>query len=300
MGVDYRSCVQCSIDYIEEHLQETIRLDDLAALAGFSPYHYCRVFQYSVGFPVMEYVRKRRMAHAAVELVAGQRVLDVAVKYGFDTHAGFTKAFRRVLGLTPEHYRRFGTGCIPAKADLMKLVQYNLFGGVIMQPKIVFRPSCKIAGFELQTANDGSNQREIPAFWDRYFAENWCSVLHQELSPVNHDELGICFPVDPETGRFSYVIGVEVNEYDRVPPSLFRGELPAATYAVFTSPPADRADGQFSAAIQGTWQFIWDEWFPSSGYEYASGAVDFELYDERCAGGTGLVMDIYVPIQKKA
>lgn len=296
--MDYRACIQRSIDYIEEHLQDGIGLEDLAALAGFSPYHYCRVFQYSVGISVMDYVRQRRMAHAAAELVTGQRVLDVAVKYGFDTHAGFTKAFRKALGLTPERYRRLGTGCVPAKADLMRLVEYNIRGGVVMQPKIVFRPSCKIAGFELQTTADGSNQREIPAFWDRYFAENWCSVLHQQINPVSHHELGICFPSDPATGRFSYVIGVEVENYDRVPAELFRAELPAATYAVFTTPPADRANGQFSAAIQGTWQYIWDEWFPSSGYEYAAGAVDFELYDERSSGDTGLVMDIYVPIRR--
>lgn len=297
--MDYRACIQRSIDYIEEHLQDGIGLDALAALAGFSPYHYCRVFQYSVGISVMDYVRQRRMAHAAAELVAGQRVLDVAVKYGFDTHAGFTRAFRKALGLTPERYRSLGTGRVPAKADLVKLVEYDIRGGVIMQPKVVFRPSCKIAGFELQTAADGSNTREIPAFWDRYFAENWCSVLHQEISPGSHADLGVCFPADAATGRFSYVIGVEVENYDRVRAELFRAELPAATYAVFTTPPADRANGEFSRAIQGTWQYIWDEWFPASGYEYPAGAVDFELYDERSSGVTGLVMDIYVPIQRK-
>ncbi len=296
--MDYRACIQCSIDYIERHLQDAIGLDDLSALAGFSPYHYCRVFQYHVGIPVMEYVRKRRMAHAAAELVAGERVLDVAVKYGFDTHAGFTKAFRKTHGLTPDQFRRYGAGHVPAKADLMKLVDYRILGGVIMQPKIVFRPACKVAGFELQTAADGSNNREIPAFWDRYFAENWCAVLHQEINPASHADLGICLPMDAETGRFSYIIGVEVPNYDRVPAHLFRGELPAATYAVFTTPPADRANGEFSRAIQGTWQYIWEEWFPTSGYEYPAGAVDFELYDERSSGDTGLVMDIYVPIKR--
>lgn len=298
--MDHRECIQRSIDYIEEHLRAEIGIERLATLAGFSLYHYCRVFQYAVGVSVMEYVRKRRMTHAAAEVIAGRRVLDVAMEYGFDTHAGFTRAFRKTHGLTPEQYRRYGTGYIPAKADLRKLVQYDILGGVIMQPKIVSRPACKVAGFELQTSNNGGNNNEIPSFWNRYFVENWCAVLHEQISPGSCADLGICFPLDVETGRFSYVIGVEVDDYSRVPADLFRGELPSATYAVFTTPPAERQDCGFTRAIQGTWQYIWNEWFPESGYEYATGSVDFELYDERCSGESNLVMDIYVPIQKKA
>lgn len=167
-----------------------------------------------------------------------------------------------------------------------------------MQPRIVFKPACKVAGFELRTLN-GDCMDEIPAFWDRYVAEDWCKVLHQQISPGSTADLGICFPQDGEAGSFSYVIGVEVEDYDRVPPGMFRGELPDATYAVFTTPPADRADQGFTRAIQGTWRYIWNDWFPQSGYEYACGTVDFELYDQRSAGEHDLVMEIHVPIQKK-
>lgn len=296
--VDYRACIQRSIDHIEDHLQAEIAVGELAMLAGFSVYHYCRVFQYAVGVPVMEYVRRRRLAYAAAELVAGRRVLDVAVDFGFGTHSGFTKAFRKIYSLPPEQYRRFGTGYIPAKANLEQLANYNILGGVIMQPRIVFKPACKVAGFELRTLN-GDCTNEIPSFWDRYAAENWCEVLHCQVSPGSSADLGICFPQDVETGSFSYVIGVEVDSYDRVPEGMFRGEIPAATYAVFTTPPADRADYGFTRAIQGAWRYIWNDWFPESGYEYASGAVDFELYDQRSAGDHDLVMEIHVPIQKK-
>lgn len=167
-----------------------------------------------------------------------------------------------------------------------------------MQPKFVVRPAFKVAGFELQTSMQ-NNLQEIPSFWDRFFAENWAVTL-QELTPTCGFNMGICYPTDPETGHFSYVIGVEVENFDDVPDHLFRGEVPASTYAVFTTPPADRAGGGFSAAIQGTWQYVWNEWFPESGYEYAPGVVDFELYDERCMVDTDLVMDIYVPVTKKA
>ena len=69
--MDYRTCIQNSIDYIEEHLQESMTVDDLAKIAGFSSYHYYRVFNAYVGIPIMEYVRRRRLSYAAAELVHG-------------------------------------------------------------------------------------------------------------------------------------------------------------------------------------------------------------------------------------
>ena len=90
--MDYRMYIQNSIDYIEEHLQECMTVDELASIAGFSPYHYYRVFNAYVGIPVMEYIRRRRLAYAAAELVRGKRIIDIAMDYGFDTHNGFAKA----------------------------------------------------------------------------------------------------------------------------------------------------------------------------------------------------------------
>ncbi|ARC84301.1 helix-turn-helix domain protein [Clostridium argentinense CDC 2741] len=298
--MDYRACIQQSIDYIEIHLKEDITVEKLAALAGFSSYHYYRVFQFYVGLPVMKYIRKRRIAYAATELLDGRKILDIALDYGFDTHAGFTKAFRKSYGVSPEQYRIHATKRIPEKVDLMKLAKYKIIGGIIMQPKFIVKPAFKLAGYELKTtSNDGKNNTEIPKFWDRYFEENWAKTLHEKITPVNHAELGVCLQPDMKTGNFSYIIGVEVRNFDNIPEGLFKGEINEATYAVFTTPPSDRKDNGFTNTIQGTWNYIWNEWFPESGYEYAPDGVDFELYDERCYGYEGIVMDIYIPVVKK-
>jgi len=74
--------------------------------------------------------------------------------------------------------------------------------------------------------------------------------------------------------------------------------LPASTYAVFSSPPSNKEN--MVANIQGTWSFIYNEWFPESGYEYAEGCVDYEYYDVRCTSENNKVVDIYIPIVKKA
>ena len=170
-----------------------------------------------------------------------------------------------------------------------------------MEPKFVQKAAFKVAGYELKTTNvDKVNYQVLPEFWNRYFAENWGKVLHDKIKPVSHAELGICFPGGLEEGEFSYVIGVEVADFDGAPEGLFKGEVPAATYAVFTSPPAEREGYQFSKAIQGTWDYIYASWFLGSGYEFDDHSrIDFELYDERSMGDHGIQADIYIPVVKK-
>jgi AraC family transcriptional regulator len=192
-------------------------------------------------------------------------------------------------------------GAVPAKLVLKSFRQNKIDGGVIMEPKLIKKAAFKVAGFETKTTNVGGvNYEVLPKFWDRYFAENWGRVLHEEIKPLSHAELGICFPGGLEEGQFSYVIGVEVADFHNLPERLFKGEIPAATYAVFTSPPAERKDNQFSKAIQGTWDYIYGSWFPISGYEFDDKVrIDFELYDERSHGNQGLQADIYIPVIRK-
>src|SRR5258708_10111830 len=291
--MDYRICIQNSIDYIEEHLQEYMTVDDLAKIAGFSPYHYYRVFNAYVGIPIMEYIRRRRLAYAAAELARGKRIIDIAMDYGFDTHNGFAKAFRKAYGCSPEKYRTHVSGQIPKKVDLLLLVEYNLTGGISVEPKFITKPASKFAGYELKTTcREGKNLQEIPAFWGSMTPEKF-ALLHKNLHVVHHNELGICFPPDSTTGDFSYVIAVEVHDYEGVPLDMFRGEAPEATYAVFTIPPVESMGPEFSDAIQGTWKYINTTWFPDSGYEFAEGKVDYELYYD------AMKVEIYIPIVKK-
>lgn len=298
--MDYIENFQNSIDYIEEHIKEKLTVEELAKLSGFSTYHYYRLFNAYIGMPVMEYIRRRRMAFAVSELSMGKRIIDIALDYGFDTHNGFSKAFRREYGYSPEQYRMHVNGHLPEKLDLKTLIGYNLKGGVLMEPKIVGKPAFKIVGYALNTTTEGNrNKREIPAFWDRFEIDGIEEKLYEQLSPSEHGEYGVCFPHDTETGNFTYVIGVKVDNYDKASEDMFKGEIPESTYAVFTTPPADYAEKGFVKAIEGTWKYIFEKWFPNSGYEFAPDKVDFEFYDERCHDYKGAVMDIYIPIVKK-
>ena len=295
--MDYIDILQEMLRYIDDNIKEKLSVEKLAARAGFSSYHFCRVFQWSVGYSIMEYVRNRRLAFAASELNSGKRIIDISIEYGFETHSGFSKAFRRYFGCSPEIYRLHASFKIPNLPVLEKSKRYFI-GGIVMEPKMVKKAAVKIAGFALKTkSEDGENNKAIPKFWEDVWSDGRMEKLHKESFKKNSNEYGACFPEDPENGEFEYVLGVEVLDGSIIPKEYHVCTIPEALYAVFTSPPAD--DSAFSSVIQGTWQYIFSEWFPNSGYEYDGNGADFEFFDERSGKKTGNVCDIYIPVVKK-
>jgi AraC family transcriptional regulator len=294
MTGDYLVLIQRSIDYIEEHLAEELPLAVLAKKAGFSEYHYHRIFQTMVGDTAADYIRKRRLVRAAYRVAqSDDRLLDIALDHGFQSHETFLRAFRRLFGCTPWEYRKHG-GRTPIylKADLLQSRFNPYLGGIRMEYRIVKKPEFKVIGYELRTSNhDGRNYREIPAFWQTYLTERLYERIPNRVHTESGVELGICTDFDMETGEFSYIIGMEVNGFDGVPEGMACRSFPVAEYAVFTTP-------QFSSSIQNTWKAIFGEWFPQSGYQHA-GTAEFELYDERCRGDLNelVQMDIYIPVK---
>ncbi len=295
--MDYDQLLQQVLIYIDAHLQDDLSADALAMVTGFSTYHFCRVFEWRIGYPVMEYVRGRRLAFAAAELSSDKKILDIALRYGFETHSGFSKAFRRHFGCPPEIYRRHAHYTPPALPQLAQTQKYAI-GGIVMEPKIVTLPATLLAGYTIRSTNtEGNNNKEIPAFWQAYLSDGRMEALHDQPFVKSHAEYGACFPCDAASGTFEYMIGVEAKEGAAIPEGFCARTMPAATYAVFTTPPTVRT--QFTTAIQGTWRFIYSEWFGLSGYEFAPGCCDFELYDERCMDDNACVCDIYIPVIKK-
>lgn len=295
--MEYLECFQKSIDYIEDHLRDKITVEELSRIAGYSPYHYYRLFHAYAGMPVMEYVRRRRLEYAAAELFGAKRIIDIAMEYGFESHNGFGKAFRKVYGSSPEKYRMHATGAIPAKMDLARLTSFYTTGGTILEPVFMTKPAFKVIGYALETTYEANRQaREIPAFWHHFDAEGLEEKLYRLIQPKEHGEYCICFPPNLETGQFTYVIGVKTETYEHASEEMFTGEVPEAAYAVFTTSPADDADKGFVQAIAEAWRFIVEEWLPSSGYELAPDKMDLEFYDERCHTAKGAVMEIWIPV----
>ena len=118
--MDNRAMIQKSIDYIEENLQTEITAAELAEMAGFSLFHYYRLFQQATGLPVMQYILRRRLLHGVYAMKQGSTKIDAALLYGFDTYAGFYKAFCREFGSTPSDFLRSSRAKRPYRIDITK------------------------------------------------------------------------------------------------------------------------------------------------------------------------------------
>lgn len=303
MGSDYDTQIQATLDYIEDHLAEPMSVEGLARVACFSEFHFHRVFQSMVGEAVMEYVRKRRLARAAYRIAhTDQRLIDIALDHGFQSHENFTRAFKKVFERTPLAYRKQGIVTpLYAKANVLqrKMNPNPYLGGICMDYQLRTKPAFKLIGYELRTTcKDGQNHRDIPVFWNSYLQENKGSRIGNRVHTDSPVELGLCTDFNMETGELTYLIGMEATSFEGVPADLVCREFPEARYAVFTTPKV--TPDQFVASIQSTWKSIFEEWFPHSGLEHAGG-VEFEWYDERCHADKHdqIQIDIYIPVKDK-
>lgn len=279
------------LQYIDAHIKEKMNVEILADRAGFSPYYFCRMFQSSVGTSIMEYVRNRRLAYAASELSSGRKLQDIAVDYGFETHSGFSKAFRRVFGSPPEIFRSYASFNVPKIQDLTKSYQFE--DGKIINPKIMARKKAfKIAGYTQEAifiAGDKSLD-EIAKFIKNCKADGRLKKLHDESFIKHPAEYGVAVFKDYEVANFVYVIGLEIKlKSKNIPAEYFIFSIPESMYAVFSTT-------MTAMTIDDTWQYILTEWLPNSGYEFDTNGVPFEFFDGHSSSIGDQVCDIYVPI----
>jgi AraC family transcriptional regulator len=299
--VDLFDRIELAIRFIEEHILDELTLEGIAAQAFFSPYHFHRIFRALAGESVGEYIRKRRMALAAEQLLAGSRsILDIALDYHFQSHEAFTRSFKKALGYTPAEYRRKGmelTTLLKKRLDGERL--RHLKEGVTMEPKIVQKRSFDVVGMEITTTHRNNwKNMDIAKLWIR-FNERVGEIADRVDADVSY---GICGDVTDETSiscemtqdtEYGELVSVEVSQIDRVPSGMIGRTVPGRTYAVFT-----HKGPLFPNYLQQTYDYIYGTWLPRSGREL-DGGWDFERYDERFTGvdDPDSEFGIYVPIK---
>ena len=134
-GMEWMAIIGNSIQYIEEHITEELTADRIARNAGVSSFYFQKGFAMLCGFTVTEYIRNRRLALAGNDIIAtDEKIIDIAMKYGYDSPDSFTKAFTRFHGVTPSSARR---GEVLLKSFAPLKIRISLEGGYLMDYKIV-------------------------------------------------------------------------------------------------------------------------------------------------------------------
>jgi len=248
-------------DYIAAHLSEPITAAELAYLAGYSLYHFCRVFKALYGVSPGEYVRRMRLRAAAQELADGGAVLETALKFGYDTHAGFTKAFEKEFGIAPNIYRKL-------KGDRM------------MNVSIKNEPEFKVFGYVIETpdSNEGG-------YWGKVDFSKYPQY------PAGCDDQGeVAMWIHPAevSGELKYFFGYKTS--DEKPAEGFEEiVIPAAQYAVFEVPAAQSAEA-LAQQVNAAWKEIFATWFDTVDYKYDESKMCFEFYKDDKSF-------IYVPVK---
>ena len=188
--MDWLTGLQNAINYIEEHLTEEIDYDEVAKEAACSSFYFQRIFGILCGMTLGDYIRNRRLTLAGNELVTADcKVIDVALKYGYESPESFTRAFRGFHGVTPSEAKKYGS---VLKSFSRLSVKITLSGGNIMDYKIIEKEAFNIIEkVEAHTVENAENAKSIPDFWTRSHNDGTVKKL---LDITNNKEyiFGVC------------------------------------------------------------------------------------------------------------
>lgn len=278
--MDWIEGFQASIDFMEQHLTEDADVEEIAAKAALSPFYYQRIFGALCGMTVGEYIRSRRMTLAAQELAGSEaKVIDVAMKYGYDSPDSFTKAFCRFHGITPSQAKESGA-VLKSLAPLH--IKVTLEGGNMLDYRIVEKAPFTVVGVKREFNSETSYQ-EIPKFWGE-----WAKDM-KGLEGT----FGLCVDNKDTHGKvFDYWIADLYEPMKDIPEGLETYQIPGGLWAVFT------CKGPLPQALQTVNTQVWTEWLPSlKGYMLA-GSYNLEVYTPLCEDPNDNVAYIWVPLKK--
>ncbi|MFJ9620315.1 GyrI-like domain-containing protein [Streptomyces sp. NPDC101181] len=280
-----------AMEHIEAHLGDRVDAAELARVAMTSEYHFRRMFSALAGLPLSEYVRRRRMTVAGAEVVGGDRtLLEVAVRYGYDTGEGFARAFRSVHGVGPGEARRTGAVLRSQQRLTFRLV---VEGSSAMRYRLVEKEEFRVVGRKARVplVHEGLN----PAIVE--FVRGLGQETLDRIGALSDQEPRGLVAVSDRLGP-NREEGTELDYYQAVvtnaeaPQDMDALSVLAGTWAVFTN------EGAFPQAIQYLWRDVYTQWFPSN--PYVSRPSPEILRIEPSDDGTWAQTELWIPVERSA
>jgi AraC family transcriptional regulator len=276
-----------AIAYIEENITEELPIEEIARRAYVSPFYFQKGFSILCGLTVGEYIRCRRLALAGSELVStDKRIIDIAMKYGYDSPDSFTRAFTRFHGVTPTAVRRDGA---MIKSFAPFRIKFSLEGGYIMDYRIVEKDSFTVIGISRMFRYDAS-AADIPQFW----TEHYQSGMDKYIGGM----YGVCMDEGMGSDEFEYLIADNYDPSKEMPEGFVTKTIPKHTWAVFP------CKGPIPGALREVNRKLYSEWLPNCrDYENAAG-YNIEMYADAKDYPKGTLdenyySEIWIPVKRK-
>lgn len=269
--MDWITGIQEAINYMEDHITQELDYEEIARRSFSSPYHFQRVFSLLCGYTLGEYIRLRRLTLAGADLARGrEKVIEIAMKYGYESPDSFARAFTKFHGLTPSEARLPGAR-LQSFARLS--IHISLKGGTTMNYRIEDKPAFTLTGYKRRfTGAPGQRDDQEQAFYtatraNQYILEGLAATPYVHFNVIqNIDDSGYDFYIAAELPdhlrtrlQEPCVLGPEfADRFEQI-------HIPAQTYAIFETEQCAYPTLHHNALRRQ----IAEEWLPSSGYELA-------------------------------
>src|SRR5690554_1774959 len=279
------------IDYIESRLTDDLSIEKISAFAGVSDYHFRKIFFYLTGLTLSEYIKNRKLSEANQDLLQGEKVTDVAFKYGYQSLDGFTRAFKKWSGFLPSEAIKTGIRKTFPKLSFIITVK----GGITMEFRIEDKPAFNLVGVSKRVPMqfEGINNEIVK------LAESITEEQREEMHSLQNIEpyeiVNASYDADAnflkEEGELTHLIGVLTTK-NQVSDRLEKVPVEACTWAVFPN------EGPFPSSLQETMARTYSEWLPSSNYQVIDApSISFTKMDKERSDYA--YSEVWVPVKNK-
>ncbi len=260
--MDHQIHIQHALDWIENNLQYDIHPSDMARVAGYSEYHFLRLFKESVGLTPADYIRKRRITEIVRRMATEARpISDIAFEYGFNSKENFIRAFKREHAILPTEYRN-------------ALNSLKLYDRVVLTPSPLQIEAEIIEMPDLRLVVYPCDEPTPPQFWNKYNTGGWSERLSGGRMTK---DFGVS-AWNRTAHRLDYYIGIPEEEAHGDRTETVTLHIRGGTYAVFDTPPVTQFE--FVSMIHRTWDYIGNTWLKENGY-CRTGEYELECYTEK-------------------
>ncbi len=279
------------IDYIEDHLTDDLSLEIISIYAGVSDYHFRKIFFYLSEMTLSEYIKNRKLSEASMNLLHGEKVTDVALKYGYQSIDGFTRAFKKWCGFLPSEVMKNGISKTFPKLSFIITVK----GGINMEFRIEDKPAFNLVGVSkrIPMQFEGVNNEIVKLA--QSITEEQRKEMHSLQNIEPYEIVNASYEADAnflkEEGDLTHLIGV-LTTTNQVSDQLEKVPVDAYTWAIFPN------EGPFPSTLQNTMAKVYSEWLLSSDYEVIN-APTFSFTKMDRDKKDYAYSEVWIPVRKR-